>query len=406
MTVSTNLSSLKPIYSTEPNMRFATTFLSNKYRDFAINGETLMDKATGEIFTKRPEDGRVVSFFQNKKYMSSLMLDLRVMLNNNADFRYPEDTDIDACYLSTDYDMMSINSEKDVNILTSNSVIPNTSNAVTKLQFRISKKSNGFFIRLTSRDSDKVIIEYLTNQYNARIKNYSDSNSTYITEKNKFSSIEKWADSNATVTYTVDIKTGSNTVTHTFTDYVRINEECGIIFPATITNTMLTKADTITVTIKSITYDKIQFMNNHKSEFGSEFTSSISKFIYPDNNIFIRYCNICSFVDSSNDILVHGNEFIIALMDIAYVRRYMMKMSKLTSESSVILSTSRPTDDMWNTNAVWAERLRDVFKGGYTTNLESEVNFKDLEMYLADNEDNDFVNISLTANMTDIYGKV
>jgi len=57
---------LKPIYQAKPDMRFATTFISNKYRDFAVKGEVLMDKATGEIFTKRPEDGRVVSFFQNK----------------------------------------------------------------------------------------------------------------------------------------------------------------------------------------------------------------------------------------------------------------------------------------------------------------------------------------------------
>ena len=47
---------LKPTMVAKPDMRFATTFISNKYRQYAVNGESLMDKATGEIFTKRLED--------------------------------------------------------------------------------------------------------------------------------------------------------------------------------------------------------------------------------------------------------------------------------------------------------------------------------------------------------------
>ena len=67
--ITTTADSYKPTNVEQPDMRFATTFLSNKYRDYAVKGESLMDKATGEIFTKRPLDGRVVSFFQNKKYI-------------------------------------------------------------------------------------------------------------------------------------------------------------------------------------------------------------------------------------------------------------------------------------------------------------------------------------------------
>ena len=69
-------------------MRFATSFLSLKFRDSAVKGESIMDKATGEIFTKRPADGRVVSFYQNKKYLHDIALRLRVLLSNNANFIY------------------------------------------------------------------------------------------------------------------------------------------------------------------------------------------------------------------------------------------------------------------------------------------------------------------------------
>ena len=397
---------LKPVYNVNPDMRFATTFISNKYRDYAINGEVIMDKATGEIFTKRPQDGRVVSFFQNKKYMSQLMLDLRIMLNNNAAFTYPLETDLDAYYLSTDYDMMSIYNNTDKNILTNNHTIPNGSNSVTKLQFNLSKKSNGFFIRLTSRDSDKAIIEWITNQYNIICKNYTGSDSAFLAEKEKFNAIEKWYDSNAVIEYKLSITTSGTTRTFDLTDYVRINEDCGVIFPNnTITQSMLSNASNVSVVIKNIRYDKLQFMYSKRSSLGSSFTSALSKFSY-DSNIYIRYCNICSFIDSSSQINLLGNEFIIAMMDVPYVRRHMMKMSKLTNESNVIVSPNRPTEDLWSTNGIWAEQIRDVFKGGYTIQMENEVDLKQLEMYLAENNDIDYVDISTSSSTKGIYGKV
>lgn len=401
--IATTSEDLKPIYQAKPDMRFATTFISNKYRDYAVKGEVLMDKATGEIFTKRPEDGRVVSFFQNKKYMSELMLDLRVLLNNNSSFTYPNIDDYNACYLSTDYDMMSLYENKDISIVDNDQIIPNTNEDVTKLQFNISLKSNGFFCRLTSRDSDKAVIEWITSQYNSICKNYDGTDNDFLDEKEKFNLIEKWGDSNATINYIIDITNNDTVVSYEVTDYIRINEESCILFPNIIYDDINENTKNINVKIQSITYDKIHFMFNHKVELGNNFIDGLKKFMYADNNIFIRYCNICSFVDNSEDIKLLGNEFIIALMDVPYVRRYMMKLTP-NNDTNIILSPNRPSDDVWSTNGIWAEQIRDVFKGGYTINLECEVNLKQLEMYLSENDDTDYVNISTTLNDRDIYG--
>ena len=62
-------SDLHPTYVAQPDMRFASGFLSHEYRDYAVKGESMVDKSSGELFIKRPTDGRVVSFFQNKKYL-------------------------------------------------------------------------------------------------------------------------------------------------------------------------------------------------------------------------------------------------------------------------------------------------------------------------------------------------
>ena len=91
-----NTSDLHPTYVAQPDMRFASGFLSNEYRDYAVKGESMVDKSSGELFIKRPTDGRVVSFFQNKKYLDELMFELRVLLNCNASFTFPDEDDENA----------------------------------------------------------------------------------------------------------------------------------------------------------------------------------------------------------------------------------------------------------------------------------------------------------------------
>lgn len=403
----TSRADLRPVFQAKPDMRFGTTFISNKYRDYAVKGEVLMDKATGEIFTKRPEDGRVVSFFQNKKYMHELMLELRVLLNNNSNFRYPGEDDVEALYLSTDYDLMTIYDDKEHNIMTEDTIIPNSSvTSFHKLSFNISNKSNGFFCRMTSRDSDKAVIEWVTSQYNTLFKNYTGTDPVFLAEHDKFNGIEKWEDSNASINYTLELSYDNGTTqSYDFTDYVRINEQASVLFPNSIGENTIGSANKVTVTINSITYDKIHFMIKYKASLDPSFNDGLMKFMYPDGNIYIRYCNICSFVDESTDIDLHGNEFIVAMMEVSYVRRYMLKMSRLMVEPNFIFSSSRPSNDIWGANGIWAEHVRDAFGGGYEINMECETNLKKLADYLAANDNTQYVNISSDINDTDnMYG--
>lgn len=399
--------SLRPVFEGKPDMRFATTFLSNKYRDYAVKGETIQDKVTGEIFTKRKEDGRVVSFFQNKKYLHDMMLELRVLLNNNDTFRYPDETEMDAFYVSTDYDMMTIFNEKDVDITLTDIDLSSIETPTSRQQiaFKISKKSNGFFCRITSRDSDKAIIEWVTNQYNSIIKNYTGTIDAFKTESRKFTT-EKWEDSNATLNYTINLTTEGNTQSFTFDTYIRVNEESCVTFPATFGPTLLEGAESVEIVINSVKFEKLRFMLDNKALLPSEFITGYDSFIYPDKAIYIRYTNICSFVDKSTDIELLGNEFIIALVDIPYLYRYMMKMSMLAEDSTIILSPTKPGNDLWKSNGIWAERVRDVFEGGVTVKLDSVTNLKQLEEFIAEGNDTDYVILTTDANDTEnIYGE-
>ena len=65
-----------------PDARFGAAFLDKKYHQFAEFGEVLMDKITGEMFMKRKADGKIISFIQNKDYLSDIMVEMRLLMKN------------------------------------------------------------------------------------------------------------------------------------------------------------------------------------------------------------------------------------------------------------------------------------------------------------------------------------
>lgn len=373
------------ILEAKPNMRFGTTFLSTEYRKYAVKGESIMDKATGEIFTKRKDDGRVVSFFQNKKYIHDLLLELRVLLVNNPDFYYPNESE-SAYYISRDHDLVYMNGETLNDIYENNTVFDTSSDeSYNHIQFKISTGSNGFFIRLMSRDTDKATISFISSRYNQLVKNYKGIVYDIIKEREKFNTIEKWEDSDAILNYKMSISHGSTTKSYTVTDYIRVNEETCVLLPMDMINSDFEDGyDSINIEILSFEYAKLHFMmENYDVLDVINFKKDLSKFQYLDNHIYINYCNICCFIDGSTDVSLLGNETIIAFIDVPYMRRYLMKMSKLTDGSDVITSSARPLDDVWPVNGLWIERVRDATSSGLTVDRGSETNISRLETYLA-----------------------
>lgn len=399
MPITTIISSeLIPTFIAKPDQRFATTFLSSKYRDYAVPGESIVDKTSGEMYIKRIEDGRVISFNQNHKYLHDLMLEVRVLLNNNTQFRYPSVDDLEAYFCYTDYDLVTINDDKEANNFVYDTVIPNTDDSkLHQLHFNLSRKTNGFFIRLTSRDCDKPIINWITNQYNKFLKDYAGEDPDFLAEKQKFIDIEKWADSNCTMTYNVTATKDGQSRTVSCVDYLRINEDMCVMFPEGPFTTYFPDGYEIAqIEITGLKYEKIHFMIDKEIYFGQDFIDGLKKFRYPDNNIFIRYCTIGSFVDTADDIEMLGNESLVSLVDMPYAYRYLMKMSKLKESSDIIFSPVRPSDEDWPTNGFWAEQVRDVFQNEITIQKDHEVDIAALEMYLS--KDTEYQNLEISDN--------
>ena len=386
-----NTSDLHPTYVAQPDMRFATGFLSHEYRDYAVNGESMVDKSSGELFIKRPTDGRVVSFFQNKKYLDELMFELRVLLNCNASFTFPDEDDENAYFLSTNYDLVHINNNRVSNILNNNCNIDNnsvTNQDFNKLRFRISSTSNGFFLRLTSRDCDKAAISALTGEYLEFVKNYSGSNYDINEEKAKLNNLgTAWHDYNAEVGITLLITTrlSNQTFTENIVAKVAINEETFVKISDNIMDKYKNDIKSIEVRINSIDYSKLQMMYRNASLVSPSFADNIQNLLFDDKQILVNYINILSFIDNLDDIITNHNEFIIAMLNNTECQRIMNKMLQLKDGAAFYLSVDRPANTVWNINGVWAERLRDVMEKGDTVKHSTDISFDELEMFLAEN---------------------
>ena len=158
--------SSRPVFEEKPDVRFGTTFLSNKYRDYAVEGEALMDKATGELFIKREGDGTVVSHTRDKIATSDIIHNLWFLMKNNPDFKLIRKADIEKSnFAICDVDMFSyFNGEADV------------ARRDFKLDFTADKlllqdiTSSGVFISVNTRTNDRVISDLFNAFYNEVLK--------------------------------------------------------------------------------------------------------------------------------------------------------------------------------------------------------------------------------------------
>lgn len=255
-----SLSELEPLYEAQPNMRFASTFLSNDYRKYAIKGEAIQDKATGEVFIK-DKYGRVLNNTQTNTSIDSEMLRLAMQLRSNPEFVRPSQSGNDSMYINSQIDVMSLFDDNKFDMSTTDWVYKKDGkiNADSKyLAFTISANSNGFFIELKTPNVYKANVYDYVDLYNHILTQLKSSDedvrNTVINNlkegvHNKVDitmseySIPKWKNSHAVLNYTLysqetsDDLTGKSytapdtTPEFTFTDFIKVNEMNCVMLP-------------------------------------------------------------------------------------------------------------------------------------------------------------------------------
>lgn len=389
-----------PILTEQPNVRYANTFLSDKYRDYAVNGEGIMDKVSGEYFIKRIGDGRVVSFNQNKRYIHDTVFELRIALANYDRFKYPFDSPT-AIYLSQNYDLAAINSDLSRLALNSNFIADTNEDLgnITdkKIVFSLSNLSNGFFCKPMSRDCDKPLVEYYNIFYNSVFENYTGENPKFQDECKKFVTNPSWKYHDANLIYRVVVERferenfAGKVKTYYCTSTVKINEEVAVFLNEDLINTDFDNSvDKITIQVTSLDYYKMHFVRENiadiKSYIGeeksTEYDTIVSKFLSVDNCVQISNLNVMYFINNPIDIILCGNEFILAMLSMEEIAHYLDKLKTFQETNPVILSPSHPSDVDWGNSCIWAEELNSVSMYGEMEEKEgTDTTFMLLQQY-------------------------
>ena len=371
-----------------PDVRFGTSFLDKRYKNYAENGEVIMDKVTGEILVKRKLDGKIKSFVQNDKYLHEMMIELRVMLNNYTQFTYPSEND-DAWFTNADFNVVDINQGVYVNALTTSGfTFANASiDPKNNFEFKVSSECNGFFMRAITRDTDKNLIQYLCSVYDSLYEDYAGSEPDYVTEHNKYAD-GVWATSDIEVAYGIAVtgtligQSGSTTRNFSDTAMIASNENSFVEFPANYSSAFST-ITSIEVSISSITFTKVNKAYTYIESIGDGFDKTVfDGLIAPDNAIYYENMNISAFVDKAEDIPINDNVLNICIRDMRNTLDYISIITKLGTNAGYIPSVTRPASDIWSANNVWAELCRRIAGAGVVTDTGSESDLDAIEKHL------------------------
>ena len=355
----------KPTIISEPDTRFATSMLSTKYRIHAVPGEVLMDKTSGEIFIKRPSDGKIVSFFQNKQLYYDLLMEMRLNIANNPEYKSPITSDAfngKSFLYSVNYDLANIHDSGEKLI----DIVKEDNPSLSLPTLIIGAKSNGFFIRIATRDCDKAVVEYAT-YLKDTINNYTESDAEY--NKNFF------------ISATVSDVDDNHSIAKRY--YGRFNETlCCLLTDAEYNNVSRngTKNIKISFLIHSLITDFLDDEYLTTQHLFAE-QSNINKLRADDGRVEIAETNIIGFTDNVAEFTLPFYSHILAFIDSDIVLDMLDKSKHCVSSDSVIVSVNKPATYIWTSDCIWGEKIRTVGQSGVTIDTASTTTFDALETY-------------------------
>ena len=389
-----------------PDVRFGMSFLDEKYQSKAVNGEVVIDKVDAELFLKRPIDGRLISFMRRNSNLYDTVNELNTEIQSNQTFIYPEDSTNDL-YSSLYFDFFKICGDVDYNILLQKNIDltgkSEAGNPNLEIHFKVSTNSNGFFLKLKSRENDRKVLSFLNSEFNTKYSTaLNNSLEDYI-----YTSASYWEYGNASVILRYEI-TGldSNnevkTITSTAIINVRINENRLIQIPNlfiqdgkmcygpshTVKLHDLIKTD---VYITKLSFPKLNYMRNNVyvseklSPTDPMYDAAYAAVIEADGAAFIKTIEVSDFINGIQDIpATNANMFVNQIIDIGFMYTYMNRIRKVNGGNGIILSEKRPSELVWTVNNVWAEIIRTVLQGNIQhPNLnDGATTMEDLEDFL------------------------
>lgn len=357
------------------DVRFGSTFLDVDYKDKSVKGEILSDKMDGELYIRRPLDGRLVSFSQKASSPYEMIKDFNVQFLTADGFDYPSD---DSYFAGVKFDINELSElekgELRPDLLKKNNILPGRSSVDDEFTFTVSDVTNGFFLKPILRYGDRNVVGFLTGEFRTReedgeldgsFRTWLDNNELYGSGAiyDIWKSMDDWDISNAIMMYTIKI-TGTNTagkpMEKSIPDVamVRLNEHTFIKFPISYRLNMVT-IDKITVTINKLMYPKLQYMAAQYRTANDGYFPYMGKLMEPDYKVNIREAEVFYFVDGPAQLPNEIHCTIHHFVDYEFMLETIRKI-KVNRNRPFISQPEELADGEWELDAVWNEELRRV----------------------------------------------
>ena len=394
------MASINSTAVTDPNVKFAATFLNTDYASKAVKDEVLMDKSTGEVVFKRPIDGRFLYYDRERFDTNEYFFQLQTLLNSST-FWLPTvgDDYYDKTYLSMiQYNLNEFEFDS--------TYLPNYEEGGKKRNmngdaFSISRQSAGFFVKITTRPRDEALLNFVTAKYDNYYKNYIGEDVDILKETQKFSN-SAYENSNIEIRYRITWVKGSNEPFEAeYSGYAKANQLSFIEFPK-YTPPSKSDVDTVKLQIIAVSLPKFQL---GKSIIRDSIGNKMLEKITDSQEIRLLSCNITTTITESSTAFVMPDQnccTILLLDSMQNVDRLLDMFGDIGGGGgSILLSVPYPSEAQWRNMKLWMERIREVDSGGEITNMDSQTTFDSLESYFGKPLPTES---TLTTNSFDING--
>lgn len=385
------------------DVRYGSTFLNAEFIKRAAPGEILKDPITGELFTKRSIDGKLISFAQKSRTVYDFLHEFNLQYQSALRFKYPDGPG--SFLIGTWFDVNTMITKKLgslVNIYDTALKFPSMDlNMGNVFSFAVSPYTNGVFIKPAIRNGDKNAIAYLSGKFSldeltdfgGLVKTFREwlvmhldymSSAVYDTWR----TLKGWQTSNVLVEATI-IASGLNTSNSpvskqtTKTYALRLGEAGYMEFPEGYAEGIET-INSVTVRIDKMHMPKIQYEYSimETNAAASGLLSPLAELIEADHIAAMRIVECYYFITAVNHLPFGDNRTVHQLVDSVFFNEGVDKMLTASGTRSVQSQPLKPTT--WGIDSLWLEETRRVYPGNTSTPTGSESDFETLEKIIYD----------------------
>jgi len=259
----------------------------------------------------------------------------------------------------------------------------------------VASSTNGFFIKPITRLGDRNICGYLNGQFSKNevnrfaavsqtfedwLENSKLYESAYL--YTEWRNLEKWESCNALIDCTITSEGRADSGKHvkntiSITTPIKLNEYSFVRFPDDYKADM-DQVYSTNVVITKIYSPKLQYEAylNKKGES----SAMMSKLLEVDNIVVLKSVDVFYFINDSIQLPTNPNTIIDQCIDTEFLDDAIVSLSVTYGSKSVQSQVEEP--EVWMTDTVWAEEIRDITNGNKVTETNSIHKFKDIERTL------------------------